>query len=228
MDLTIEQRQAVKRWVDEGTGLSQVQTRIKAEFGVSLTFLATRMLVQELGAQVKDKPEPKKPAPPPSAVPPGGEDSDDMEEDPAAAGAPDGLIGGKVSVSLDRVVRAGAVAIVLHPLGDTSDPLARAMACLADRGRWTLWTWLVRNAGLVRDARFGAPELARIADRLDTTPERLAACLADPGTDGVVRAAREAAAFGTLPHYRVDGVDLPAGAGLADVLAALRGDETDQ
>ena len=125
-------------------------------------------------------------------------------------------------------VRAGAVAIVLHPLGDTSDPLARAMACLADRGRWTLWTWLVRNAGLVRDARFGAPELARIADRLDTTPERLAACLADPGTDGVVRAAREAAAFGTLPHYRVDGVDLPAGAGLADVLAALRGDETDQ
>ncbi|MEI8244065.1 MAG: hypothetical protein WCI17_12415 [bacterium] len=110
MDLTIEQRQAVKRWVDEGTGLSQVQTRIKAEFGVSLTFLATRMLVQELGAQVKDKPEPKKPAPPPAAVPPEGEDADEMEEEPAAAGAPDGLIGGKVSVSLDRVVRAGAMA----------------------------------------------------------------------------------------------------------------------
>ena len=65
MDLTIEQRQAVKRWVDEGVGLSQVQTRIKAEFGVSLTFLATRMLVQEIGANLKDKPEPKKPASPP-------------------------------------------------------------------------------------------------------------------------------------------------------------------
>ena len=108
MELTNEQRQAVKRWVGEGASLSQVQTRIKAEFGVSLTFLATRMLVDELGAHVKDKPEPKKPAPPADAAEPGDDDLDEVDE--AAAGAPDGMISGKVSVTADRVVRAGAVA----------------------------------------------------------------------------------------------------------------------
>ena len=106
MDLTNEQRLAVKQWVDEGTGLSQLQTRIKAEFGVSLTFLATRMLVQDLGAHVKDKPEPKKPVPP---VEDGMPEEDDLNAGAPAGAAPDGLIGGKVSVTLDRVVRAGAV-----------------------------------------------------------------------------------------------------------------------
>ena len=111
MDLTIEQRQAVKQWVEEGANLSQVQTRIKAEFGVSLTFLDTRMLVQDLGAKLKDKPEPKKPARPADADDglPEADDPDAMEEEPAAAAA-DGMIGGKVTVSVDRVVRAGAVA----------------------------------------------------------------------------------------------------------------------
>ena len=107
MDLTNEQRQAVKQWVDAGANLSQVQTRIKAEFGVSLTFLDTRMLVQDLGAQLKDKPEPKKPVPPP---PPPVDDAAGMDDEELPGGAPEGLPGGKVSVSLDRVVRAGAVA----------------------------------------------------------------------------------------------------------------------
>lgn len=109
MALTIEQQQAVKQWIEQGVGLSQVQTRIKSEFGVSLTFLETRMLAQELGAQVKDKPEPKKPAPPPQATQPEEDDLDATADAAPADNAPDGLIGGKVSVSLDRVVRAGAV-----------------------------------------------------------------------------------------------------------------------
>jgi hypothetical protein len=108
MDLTTEQRQAIKQWVDEGANLSQIQTRIKADFGISLTFLDTRMLVQDLGAQVKDKPAPKPPAPP---APPKAPTADDdfAEEEAALPPAADGLIGGKVSVSLDRIVRAGAV-----------------------------------------------------------------------------------------------------------------------
>ena len=110
MALTIEQQKTVKKWVDEGAGLSQVQTRIKAEFGVSLTFLDTRMLVQELGANLKDKPEPKKtaPAPAPKAHP-GEDDLDDLEEEEPGTAPADGLIGGKVTVSLDRIVRPGAV-----------------------------------------------------------------------------------------------------------------------
>ncbi len=110
MDLTNEQRQAVKQWIAEGAGLSQVQTRIKAEFGVSLTFLATRMLVQEIGAQVKDKPEPKKPVPPVNDAHPGEDDLDALDEEAPEPVAPDGQIRGKVSVTADRVLRAGAVA----------------------------------------------------------------------------------------------------------------------
>ena len=110
MDLTNEQRQAVKQWITEGAGLSQVQTRIKAEFGVSLTFLETRMLVQEVGAQVKDKPVPKKPAPPVDDAQPGEDELDAMDEEAPEPAAPDGQIRGKVSVTSDRVLRAGAVA----------------------------------------------------------------------------------------------------------------------
>lgn len=110
MDLTTEQRQAVKQWVADGATLSQVQTRIKAEFGVSLTFLDTRMLVQEIGAQLKDKPEPRKPAPPVDEGLPDEDEAEVQEDAPPAGAAPDGLIAGKVSVSMDRVVRAGAVA----------------------------------------------------------------------------------------------------------------------
>lgn len=112
MGLTNEQRLAVKQWITEGAGLSQVQTRIKAEFGVSLTFLETRMLVQEIGAQVKDKPAPKKPVaqPPADDALPGDDEMDGMDDVAADAGASAGQIGGKVSVTSDRVVRAGAVA----------------------------------------------------------------------------------------------------------------------
>jgi hypothetical protein len=114
MDLTTAQRQSIKQWVDEGATLSQVQTRIKSEFGISLTFLDTRMLVQDLGVQVKDKPSPKPPPPPVAPKPPRAPATEDDldEEDAEAAEVPpagDGLIGGKVTVTLDRVVRAGAV-----------------------------------------------------------------------------------------------------------------------
>ena len=102
-----------------GAGLSEVQKRLKDEFGLSLTYMDVRFLVLDLGAQVKDKPEPRKPpanlagkqqaagdaTPAEDAVP------DDAAVDAAGAGAAaDGLIGGKVSVTSDRVVRAGAVA----------------------------------------------------------------------------------------------------------------------
>jgi hypothetical protein len=108
MDLTTAQRETIKQWVGAGANLSQVQTRIKADFGISLTFLETRMLVQDLGAQVKDKPAPKPPAPPTPPKAPAADDdfADDEATPPPAA---NGLIGGKVTVNLDRIVRAGAV-----------------------------------------------------------------------------------------------------------------------
>lgn len=112
MDLTSEQRAAVGQWVAGGANLSEVQRRIKEEFGVSMTYMDARLLVLELGANLKDKPEPRKPAPPP----PADDDLDEegpVAEDPGLAPPPGGAAGagaGGVSVTLDRVVRAGALA----------------------------------------------------------------------------------------------------------------------
>ena len=118
MEVSNEQRQQVRLWVAAGAGLSEVQKRLKDEFGLSLTYMDVRFLVLDLGAQVKDKPEPRKPpanlagkqqaagdaTPAEDAVP------DDAAVDAAGAGAAaDGLIGGKVSVTLDRIVRPGAM-----------------------------------------------------------------------------------------------------------------------
>ncbi len=55
MNLTAEQASAVCQWVAEGASLSEVQARLRSEFELHPTFLEVRMLVMDLGAQVKDK-----------------------------------------------------------------------------------------------------------------------------------------------------------------------------
>lgn len=55
MELTQEQIEQVRQWVDEGASLSDVQARIRSEFGQHPTFFDVRMLVMDIGAQVKDK-----------------------------------------------------------------------------------------------------------------------------------------------------------------------------
>ena len=112
MDLTNEQRQAVRQWIADGAGLSDVQKRIKDEFGLGMTYMDVRFLVLDLGAKVKDKPEPRQRAPDAAAA--ADEEALDEageEEEPIPFGAaPDKPTGGaKVAVTLDRVVRAGAV-----------------------------------------------------------------------------------------------------------------------
>ncbi len=101
MNLNEQQQQAVRTWLAEGAGLSEVQKRLNSEFDLPLTYMETRLLVLELGAEVQDKPEPEEPK---------SETPEEMSEDageplPDAAGSP-----GSVRVSLDRVVQAGALA----------------------------------------------------------------------------------------------------------------------
>ena len=112
MDLTNEQRQAVRQWIADGAGLSAVQKRIKDEFGFGMTYMDVRCLVLDLGAKVKDKPEPRTPAP--EASPAADEELPDEAgeaEEPipfgAAADKPKG--GAAVAVTLDRVIHPGAV-----------------------------------------------------------------------------------------------------------------------
>ena len=61
MTLTDEQKANVATWLESGAGLSDVQKRLREEFEVSLTYLETRFLVDDLKISIKD-PEPE-PAP---------------------------------------------------------------------------------------------------------------------------------------------------------------------
>ena len=121
------QKDMVRQWAAEGAGLSEVQRRIKDEFGISMSYMDVRFLMLDLHADVKDKPEPKQATPSPSKdVSTSSPDDDDGEtsledngdtvkptngqtEDVDGYTPPD-MDGGNVKVELDRVVRAGAIA----------------------------------------------------------------------------------------------------------------------
>jgi hypothetical protein len=99
MNLTDEQEAAVKSWLDAGAGLSDVQKRLRDEFQISLTYLDTRLLVDDLKIAVKDpEPEPV-PAPPPVDEPPLPPEDD----------LPPPGIGGKVSVTIDQLQKPGTM-----------------------------------------------------------------------------------------------------------------------
>ena len=124
MMLDDRQKNAVRKWAAEGAGLSEIQRRIKDEFGISMTYMDVRFLMLDIDAVVKDKPEPKTPPPAPSAASADAGEAprqdgegalDDNLADGAAPAAgeegytPPGM-DGDVKVELDRVVRAGALA----------------------------------------------------------------------------------------------------------------------
>ena len=104
MTLTEEQRQHVSKWIAEGAKLSEIQSRLAAEFGLKLTYMDTRFLVDDLKLVPKDPP--KAPEPLPAAKPP--LTAQPVAEKPAdEIPAPRG--GGKVSVTVDQITRPGSV-----------------------------------------------------------------------------------------------------------------------
>ena len=65
MNLTEEQRQRVTAWILQGAKLSEIQNRLGQEFNVRLTYMETRLLVDDLKLTPKD-PEPPKTEKPPA------------------------------------------------------------------------------------------------------------------------------------------------------------------
>jgi hypothetical protein len=95
MNLDETQRKQVAGWIEEGLKISDIQKRIETSWGLRQTYLEVRLLVDDL------KLTPKDPVPPPPVA-----------QTPAAPGpkaAPE-LPAGKVSVAVDQVTRAGAMA----------------------------------------------------------------------------------------------------------------------
>src|SRR5687767_6160501 len=96
MNLNEEQKKRVSGWIAEGLKLSDIQKRLEKEFQLRLTYLETRLLIDELKLTPKDAeppPQPKNLSN--AAVPPKG------KEAPAPPGG--------VSVKVDTVTRPGAV-----------------------------------------------------------------------------------------------------------------------
>lgn len=107
MNLSDEQKSAVAGWLEAGANLSEVQKRLREEFQLSLTYLDTRLLVDDLKLTLKE-PEPD-PAPveepvPVAATPPLPGDEPPYPEDDFAPPAPGG---GKVNVTIDQIMKPG-------------------------------------------------------------------------------------------------------------------------
>lgn len=106
MTLTDAQKAAVATWLADGAGLSDVQRRLREEFQLSLTYLDTRLLVDDLKLKLKEpeppEPEPT-PEPTPAAEPPPLPGEDDGFDDLPPAG------GGKVNVTIDQITKPSAL-----------------------------------------------------------------------------------------------------------------------
>lgn len=99
MNLTEEQRQRVTAWIQEGAKLSEIQNRLAQEFGLRLTYMDTRLLVDDL------KLTPKDPEPPKAEKPPAPPDAKKTGESKSPA---DSAKPGGVSVTVDQIARPGA------------------------------------------------------------------------------------------------------------------------
>lgn len=101
MNLNEAQQKTVAEWVAAGLKLAEVQTRIASEFGLQMTYMEVRFLVDDLKLRLKD-PEPPKPVVPPA--PPAPTPGDAVETP-----APSNDATGQVSVSVDKIARTGTM-----------------------------------------------------------------------------------------------------------------------
>jgi hypothetical protein len=108
MNLDEAQRQRVTAWVLQGAKLSEIQNRLAEEFGIKLTYMEVRFLVDDLKLTLKD-PEPPKPAAPLNPPPADAKPKADPGAKPSGAGTSPSPAIGKVSVTVDQIARPGAI-----------------------------------------------------------------------------------------------------------------------
>ncbi len=113
MNLDDAQKKKVTGWIQDGLKLSDIQNRISSEFGLALTYMEVRLLVDDLKLVPKD-PEPAPVPPVPLAPSPAPGAKPSALAPPASGPSPlapagSGLIGGKVTIGVDTVARPGAM-----------------------------------------------------------------------------------------------------------------------
>ena len=115
MNLDQAQRQQVAKWIEEGLKLSEIQSKLASEFGVRMTYMEVRFLIDDLKLKPKDKEPPPAPVLPKAASAgagtssPAGKDAAPVPDDEADFGDEPLPGGANVSVSVDQVTRPGAL-----------------------------------------------------------------------------------------------------------------------
>jgi len=107
MNLDEPQRNKICAWIGEGLKLSEIQDRLALEFGLRLTYVEVRLLVDDLKLVPKD-PEPSK-AVQPLVSPPAAGVSTPAAATPAAKPIEAPRSAGGVSVTVDQLARPGAI-----------------------------------------------------------------------------------------------------------------------
>lgn len=108
MKLDDAQKQKVSAWIEEGLKLSEIQDKLNKEFGLGMTYMEVRFLIDDLGVKLKDKPQekpPEIPAPKPAPVTGKAPQPGSVPDDDAGGE----LVGRKVGVTVDQVTRPGAL-----------------------------------------------------------------------------------------------------------------------
>lgn len=116
MNLTDAQKQKVSEWLDQGLKVADVQKKMSAELGVSMTYMEVRFLLDDLRLKPKDPEPPKQPAPSSpiasatstapaaqAAAPAGSVPGAPLPDEAAPVG------GGAVQISVDALARPGTV-----------------------------------------------------------------------------------------------------------------------
>src|SRR5438552_6523895 len=101
MNLDEGQRSKVAEWIEQGLKLAEIQSKLDKEFGISMTYMDVRFLIDDL------KLRPKDPVPPPAPVVPPAAPAKVPAQSAPAAGSPP--LGGSVSVTVDAIAKPGAV-----------------------------------------------------------------------------------------------------------------------
>ncbi len=102
MKLDEAQRLAVSQWIGGGAKLSEIQNRLAAEFGLKLTYMEARFLVDDLKLTPKDPEPPKVVEPPAAAAPP-------LTTKPMPADADAEVLAGNVAITVDQITKPGTV-----------------------------------------------------------------------------------------------------------------------
>ena len=98
MQLNDTQKDAVRKWIAEGHGLTEIQKRLNEEFKLSVTFLDLRFLVLDLGLAIKEQTKNTSAGLDLAKAAPVSPDAEDSDLEP-----------GGVAVTLDRIVKPGSV-----------------------------------------------------------------------------------------------------------------------